>query len=99
MTNKILMFVFAAVVSVTIGGIFILVQSYGASQIEVGELRERTKNAQAIAQAQDTARLEIIKAKGEYNAIIKDIRKSKAGCVGPVIQRTIDRLPNPRGHE
>ena len=93
------MFVFAAVVSVTIGGIFILVQAYGASQIEVGELRERTKNAQAIAQAQDEARLQIIETRNEYDEIIKDIRKSKAGCVGPNIQRTIERLPRPSRDE
>lgn len=99
MTNKILIAIVAAVVSITIGGIFILVQSYGASQIQVGELRERTKNAQAIAQAQETARLQIIETRNEYDEIIKDIRKGKAGCVGPNIQRTIDRLPNPRGHE
>ncbi len=99
LSNKILIAVFAAVVSIAIGGIYILVNAYGDSQVKVGELQERTKNAQAIVEAQNKARSDIIKAKGEYDDIISEIKASKAGCVGPVIQRTISRLPDPVGHE
>lgn len=99
MHNRILIAISAAVVAIAIGGIFVLVQAYGASQIEVGQLRERTNNARAIVQAQNKAQLEIAKTKGKYDEIIKEIKASKSGCVGPVIQRTIERLPDPRGSE